>query len=160
MQHLPAPGLVRIGITDWAQQTVGDRIGVTPHAVGSDVQSQPTCADVESTAVVDVFSPVSGTVAACNDAAEQPPGTPQRRSLRPWMAGRRRSRPLHRRSRAVGPAHRRSPTHSSWQADNQYRGVRPTRAAHEDLDGRRTRRPPETTCTPPSPGCSPARPNR
>ncbi|MGW4985768.1 hypothetical protein [Streptomyces mirabilis] len=109
MQHLSAPGLIRIGITDWAQQTIGDLIGVTLHAVGSDVQSQPACAEIESTAVVNVFSPVSGTVAACNCAAEQPPGSPQRRSLRPWMAGRRRSRPLHRHSRAVGPAHRRVP---------------------------------------------------
>ncbi|MFJ5212382.1 glycine cleavage system protein GcvH [Streptomyces nigra] len=66
--------VVRIGITDYAQQALGDVIAVTLPEIGTGVQAEIACADVESTkSVSDVVSPVSGTVIARNDGLENSP---------------------------------------------------------------------------------------
>ncbi|MCZ4602403.1 glycine cleavage system protein GcvH [Streptomyces sp. Lzd4kr] len=66
--------VVRIGITDYAQQALGDVIAVTLPEIGNGVQAEIACADVESTkSVSDVVSPVSGTVVARNDSLENSP---------------------------------------------------------------------------------------
>ncbi|MGW0086809.1 glycine cleavage system protein GcvH [Streptomyces sp. NPDC003393] len=66
--------VVRIGVTDYAQDALGDVIDVTLPEVGTGVQAEIACADVESTkSVSDVVSPVSGTVVARNeDLADSP----------------------------------------------------------------------------------------
>jgi glycine cleavage system H protein len=67
-------GLVRIGITDHAQSQLGDVVFVQLPAVGEEVTAGAAVGEVESTkSVSDIYSPVSGTVAAINDALEANP---------------------------------------------------------------------------------------
>lgn len=69
-------GTVLIGITDYAQDTLGDLVFVNLPEVGDEVTAGEAFADVESVkAVSDVFSPVTGIVKEINeellDAPEQ-----------------------------------------------------------------------------------------
>jgi glycine cleavage system H protein len=67
-------GVVRIGITDHAQSQLGDVVFVQLPAVGDEVTAGASVGEVESTkSVSDIYSPVSGTVAAVNDALEANP---------------------------------------------------------------------------------------
>ncbi len=60
---------VRIGITDYAQDQMGDIVFVDLPAVGDILSVGEMFANIESVkAVSDVFSPVSGTVSAINEA--------------------------------------------------------------------------------------------
>lgn len=57
-----------IGLTDYAQDALGDLVFVNLPEVGDEVAAGETFADVESVkAVSDVYSPVSGTVAEVNE---------------------------------------------------------------------------------------------
>jgi glycine cleavage system H protein len=59
---------VRVGITDFAQQSLGDVMDVTPPDVGAGVTAGETCGEIESTkSVNDLVSPVTGTVGLSND---------------------------------------------------------------------------------------------
>lgn len=61
-------GLTVIGLTDFAQEALGDLVFVNLPEEGDEVTAGESFADVESVkAVSDVFSPVSGTVAAINE---------------------------------------------------------------------------------------------
>lgn len=65
---------VRVGITAYAQDALGDIVYVSAPAAGSAVASGQTCGEVESTkSVSDIFSPVTGTVTAVNEALESTP---------------------------------------------------------------------------------------
>ena len=67
---------VRVGITDYAADALGDVVYVSLPQVGEEVARDDACAEVESTkSVSDIYAPVSGTVAARNDAAETSPET-------------------------------------------------------------------------------------
>ena len=69
-----ADGNVRIGITDYAQDSLGDIVYVSAPAVGESVTGGDTCGEVESTkSVSDIYAPVSGEVVARNDALEANP---------------------------------------------------------------------------------------
>ena len=69
-----ADAVLRIGITDYAQEALGDIVFVTLPSVGADVQAGASFGEVESTkSVSDVYAPVSGTVAACNERLEASP---------------------------------------------------------------------------------------
>ena len=58
----------RIGITDYAQDALGDVVYVQAPAVGSSVTAGETFSEVESTkSVSDIYAPVSGTIVAVND---------------------------------------------------------------------------------------------
>ena len=71
-----AEGRVRFGITDHAQDALGDIVFVTLPAVGTSVTAGEPCGEVESTkSVSDIYAPVSGTVVARNDAVETSPET-------------------------------------------------------------------------------------
>ena len=60
---------VRIGLTDFAQESLGDIVFVNLPQVGDEVVAGESLGDVESVkAVSDVFCPVSGTVLAVNEA--------------------------------------------------------------------------------------------
>ena len=73
---LTAEGTVRFGITDHAQDALGDIVFVTLPTVGADVSAGEPCGEVESTkSVSDIYAPVSGTVVARNDAVETSPET-------------------------------------------------------------------------------------
>ncbi len=70
-----------VGLTDFAQDSLGDIVYVNLPAEGDAVTAGESFADVESVkAVSDVFSPVTGTVCAVNEALLDDPaqinGTP------------------------------------------------------------------------------------
>jgi glycine cleavage system H protein len=67
-------GAVRVGITDFAQNELGDIVYVDLPEAGTEVQAGSTCGELESTkSVSDVYAPVSGTVTAVNPALEATP---------------------------------------------------------------------------------------
>jgi len=66
--------LVVVGITDHAQEALGDVVFVDLPAVGTKVTAGASFGTVESVkAVSDLFAPVSGEVAAVNDAVVKTP---------------------------------------------------------------------------------------
>jgi glycine cleavage system H protein len=67
-------GRIRVGITDYAQDALGDVVFVDLPDVGSAVQPGGTIGEVESTkSVSDIYAPVSGTVVEVNaDLADAP----------------------------------------------------------------------------------------
>lgn len=71
---LPSDQLVRVGITDYAQQQLGDIVFVSLPEVGTTVTAGQPCGELESTkSVSEIYAPVSGTVAARNAAVETAP---------------------------------------------------------------------------------------
>jgi len=67
-------GSVRIGITNYAQDALGDIVYVSLPAVGDSVTGGETCGELESTkSVSDVYAPVSGEVVAVNSALDATP---------------------------------------------------------------------------------------
>ena len=57
-----------IGITDYAQEALGDLVFVNLPEAGDSVEMEDAFADVESVkAVSDIYSPVTGTVAEVNE---------------------------------------------------------------------------------------------
>jgi len=69
-------GVVRFGITDHAQDALGDIVFVTLPKVGVTLTAGEPCGEVESTkSVSDVYAPVSGKVLRCNEAVETAPET-------------------------------------------------------------------------------------
>lgn len=65
---------VRIGITDFAQNSLGDIVFVQTPEPGTTVSPGDSIGEVESTkSVSDIFAPVSGTVIARNDALDSAP---------------------------------------------------------------------------------------
>jgi len=65
---------VRVGITDFAQQELGDLVFVELPKVGRRVKAQDPCAVVESVKTAsDLYSPVSGEIVAVNDALTDEP---------------------------------------------------------------------------------------
>ena len=68
--------VVRVGITDHAQDALGDIVYVQLPEVGEQVAPGTAIGEVESTkSVSDVYSPVSGVVAAVNQALADAPET-------------------------------------------------------------------------------------
>jgi len=67
-------GRVRVGITDYAQDALGDVVFVDLPEVGSTVQKGEACAEVESTkSVSEIYAPVTGTVVEVNgDLGDNP----------------------------------------------------------------------------------------
>jgi len=65
---------VRVGITSFAQEALGDVVYVSLPTVGDAVVAGDTCGEVESTkSVSDLYAPVSGEVSAVNGALEATP---------------------------------------------------------------------------------------
>jgi glycine cleavage system H protein len=63
-----------IGITSFAQDTLGDIVYVQLPEVGTVLVRNATCSEVESTkSVSDIYAPVSGTVRAANEALSTTP---------------------------------------------------------------------------------------
>lgn len=61
-------GTMEVGLTDYAQNAMGDLVFINLPQEGDEAVSGETIADVESVkAVSDVYSPVSGTVCAVNE---------------------------------------------------------------------------------------------
>ena len=71
-----ASTVVRVGITDHAQDALGDIVFVQLPEVGAEVAPGNPIGEVESTkSVSDVYSPVSGVVSAVNEALTDAPET-------------------------------------------------------------------------------------
>ena len=67
-------GSVRVGITEYAQDALGDIVYVSLPEVGAAVEAGTTCGELESTkSVSDVYAPVSGEVVARNEALDATP---------------------------------------------------------------------------------------
>ncbi len=68
------PTAVRVGITDFAQDALGDVVFVQLPDSGAEVTVGESFAEVESTkSVSDIFGPLTGTVSAVNDALDASP---------------------------------------------------------------------------------------
>lgn len=66
--RVEADGTLTVGITDHAQQALGDLVFVEVPTVGRKVGANEACAVVESVkAASDVYAPVAGEVVAAND---------------------------------------------------------------------------------------------
>ena len=67
-------GRVRVGITDYAQDALGDVVFVDLPAVGTTVTAGEAVAEVESTkSVSDIYAPLSGTIVEVNDGLADAP---------------------------------------------------------------------------------------
>lgn len=65
---------VRVGITDFAQDSLGDVVYVDLPAVGASVAANEAVGELESTkSVSEMYAPVSGTVVAINEALADSP---------------------------------------------------------------------------------------
>jgi glycine cleavage system H protein len=78
-------GSVRIGITDYAQDALGDIVYVQLPEVGESVTAGAAVGELESTkSVSDVYSPVTGEVVARNESLD---ATPELVNTDPYGAG-------------------------------------------------------------------------
>ncbi len=69
-------GTLKVGITDFAQDALGDVVYVGLPDVGATVTAGQACGEVESTkSVSEIYAPVSGTVVAVNTAVADNPET-------------------------------------------------------------------------------------
>ena len=67
-------GQLRLGITDYAQDALGDVVFVEIPEVGMQVDAAAKVSEVESTkSVSDIYAPVAGTVIAVNDSLSDSP---------------------------------------------------------------------------------------
>ena len=72
--RLEPTGRVRVGITDYAQDALGDVVFVELPATGTVLASGDTFGEVESTkSVSDLYAPVGGTVVEVNDMLTDAP---------------------------------------------------------------------------------------
>ena len=76
----------KVGISDYAQHALGDVVYISLPEVGDDVTADESFADVESVkAASEVFSPVTGTVTAINDALDADAGLLNQDSYANWI---------------------------------------------------------------------------
>ncbi|HEX6232029.1 MAG TPA: glycine cleavage system protein GcvH [Jiangellaceae bacterium] len=68
------PGTVRVGITHYAQDQLGDIVYVQLPEVGDKIAAGQPCGELESTkSVSDLYAPISGTVARVNEELSSRP---------------------------------------------------------------------------------------
>ena len=69
-------GVVRIGITDFAQGALGDIVYIQLPKVGEELVAGAVCGEVESTkSVSEIYAPVSGKVVSINSDLDSAPET-------------------------------------------------------------------------------------
>ena len=79
-------GLIVVGLTDFAQEALGELVFVNLPEEGDEVVTGDSFADVESVkAVSDVYSPVTGVVAAVNEDLLDDPGLINREPYDAWL---------------------------------------------------------------------------
>ncbi|MDR2618059.1 MAG: glycine cleavage system protein GcvH [Treponema sp.] len=79
-------GIIEIGLTDYAQQELGDIVFVNLPRVGDSLQAGSPFADVESVkAVSDIFSPLTGLVKEINQEALDSPETINSSPYTAWL---------------------------------------------------------------------------
>jgi glycine cleavage system H protein len=78
-------GRVRVGITDYAQDALGDIVFVDLPDVGAEVEAGGKLGEVESTkSVSEIYAPVAGTIVAVNEGLTD---GPERMNQDPYGAG-------------------------------------------------------------------------
>jgi glycine cleavage system H protein len=78
-------GKARLGITDYAQDALGDVVYVEVPEVGSTVELGATVSEVESTkSVSDIYTPVAGTIVEVNSELAD---APERLNADPYGEG-------------------------------------------------------------------------
>jgi glycine cleavage system H protein len=78
-------GRVRVGITDYAQDALGDIVYVQLPSVGSELSAGGALGEVESTkSVSEIYAPLAGTVTAVNDDLT---GSPEKINQDPYGEG-------------------------------------------------------------------------
>jgi glycine cleavage system H protein len=84
--RMEADGTATVGITEYAQNALGDIVYVELPNIGAKFNAHEQAATVESVkAVSEVFSPISGTVAAVNDNLEGAPELLNRDAYGEWL---------------------------------------------------------------------------
>ena len=84
--RLADDGLVTVGITDHAQEALGDIVFLELPQVGRKLAAGEECAVVESVkAASDVYAPVAGEVVAKNDAAVDAPESVNQAAYAAWL---------------------------------------------------------------------------
>jgi len=79
-------GLVRVGISDFAQEQLGDVVYIDLPKPGAQVSAGKACAVVESVkAASDIYSPVSGEVVEVNEALHDAPEWVNEDSYAQWL---------------------------------------------------------------------------
>ena len=79
-------GVVEVGLTDFAQDQLGDIVFVNLPEPGDEVSAGESFADVESVkAVSDVYSPVSGIVEEVNEAVLDAPESVNAQPYDAWL---------------------------------------------------------------------------
>jgi glycine cleavage system H protein len=77
--------LVRVGVTDFAQESLGDVVDVSPPRPGDTITAGQPCGDIESVkSVNDLIAPITGTVRTRN---EDLAGTPELVNSDPYGQG-------------------------------------------------------------------------
>ncbi len=83
---LEADGTVTVGITDHAQEALGDIVFLELPDTGRSLKAGEECAVVESVkAASDIYAPVSGEVLARNDAAIDAPESVNQDAYAAWL---------------------------------------------------------------------------
>ena len=81
-----ADGTLTVGITDHAQEALGDLVFIELPAVGRSVAEGEVCAVVESVkAASDIYAPVAGTVVAANAGVVTAPETVNADAYANWF---------------------------------------------------------------------------
>jgi glycine cleavage system H protein len=81
-----ADGSITVGITQHAQELLGDMVFVEAPAAGRKLKAKEECAVVESVkAAADVYAPVSGTVTSVNSELDSAPEKINSEPYRAWI---------------------------------------------------------------------------
>jgi glycine cleavage system H protein len=81
-----ADGTLTVGITDHAQEALGDLVFIELPAIGRKVKAGEACAVVESVkAASDIYAPVSGEIAAANKQVVESPETINADAYDHWL---------------------------------------------------------------------------
>jgi glycine cleavage system H protein len=84
--RLEGDGTATVGITQHAQELLGDMVFVETPAVGRKLKQGEECAVVESVkAAADVYAPISGEVTAVNPALESAPEEINQDAYAAWL---------------------------------------------------------------------------
>ncbi len=81
-----ADGTVTVGITDHAQELLGDLVFIELPDVGTELAAEKEAAVVESVkAAADVYAPLAGTVTEVNQAAADTPESVNQDAYAAWL---------------------------------------------------------------------------
>ena len=84
--RLEADGTISVGITDHAQEALGDIVFLELPDLGSTLAAGKECAVVESVkAASDIYAPLAGEVIARNDAAVDAPESVNQDAYAAWL---------------------------------------------------------------------------